>query len=217
MHAAAGGAGLANPTALRRARPGRSARAFSLLEVTLAIALLAFVAIAMTGTVTLISRLRADDRQRAGGYELANRLIVMYLDDDTSINSLGKTVEYLGFRYKWELDEDTVTMRVKPTEATARVEQTLGYNRFKRITFRIFAVDEAKSQNGRFAVAGDQVASLSRLYDPMAIMSRNPDSWDYTVTGKPGGLTDFITRITAGAAARAAQPQPAPATGGAPK
>lgn len=186
-----------------RRRAGRTvARGLTLLEVMLAVILLGLVAVAVSSTVTLLARLQADDRQRLGAYELASRKILEYLDDKDSIGSDGLPQEMYGFRYRWQLKETPVRMTLKQSEAAARSQSQLSPERFRQVTVRVWLVDEVASANG-VAVPGEEMATLSRIYDPFGILFRNADSRDNAIMNKDG-LAD-IMRLLAGTGV---QPQP---------
>jgi len=83
-------------------------RGFSFLEAVLAAALLAIVA---SSIFSVIGYAMASDRQdaiRLGAAEVANRLLISYLDDSTSIKKLPDTIDYGNATFRWDLDKDTV-------------------------------------------------------------------------------------------------------------
>lgn len=213
MSAHAGGAGRARAGAARIRRS--AARGLTLLEVMFAVVLLTLVAISVSSTISFLVRVQADDRQRLGAYELANRKILEYLDDAKSIGAPVRTLsppqEIYGFRYRWQLDDNPVTMTVKPSEAAARSASQLPVDRFKQITVTVWLVDERASRDGSLAVKGDEVARLSRVCDPtFGQLFRNPDSRNNGITN--GELLQKIMRTFGGANGGANRPGPPAST-----
>lgn len=150
-------------------RPGARARGMTLLEVVFAVVLLALLASAVTSAITFVGGSEVRAQKRLGAYELANRLILQHLDDPTQMPDSTRPIEYDRFRYRWELEMDQVRMRT-PSLPTQRSVVAQANDRFKEITVKVFAVDE----NAPFEPAAEQLASLSRVYDPFA--ARNPDA-----------------------------------------
>jgi hypothetical protein len=187
-----------------------------MLEAVLASVLLTLAAIAASTTVSFLARCQVDDQRRLGGYELASRKILEYLDDSDSIGSDAVPQVMYGFRYRWRLEKDSLRMDVKQSEAAARSAAQLRADRFEVITVTVWAVDEAEAARTGVPVAGEQVARLTRVSDPIAaMMFRNPDSRDFNITNR-----DALARLMAslgGAApapkgkdARPAPPAPPP-------
>ena len=59
----------------------------------------------------MLSYVYASDREdtvRLGAAEVANRIIITYLDDKTSIKKLPDLIDYGPDSYRWDLEEDTV-------------------------------------------------------------------------------------------------------------
>src|SRR5262249_32127490 len=162
-----------------------------MIEVVLASVLLALVAIASSTTISFLVRCQTDDRRRLGGYELANRKILEYLDDEKSIGSPSAPQELYGFRYRWDLKTRNLQMSVTQSEAAARGAAQLSADRFVVITVTVWAVDEQIAAATGVAAPGEQVAQLSRVSDPIAaLMFRNPDSRDNGI-----GNGDALSRL----------------------
>lgn len=106
----------------RERRPSlalRARRGFSFIEAVLAAALLGIVASAIFSVLGYVWASDREDTVRLGAAEVANRVIISYLDDETSIGKLPRVIDYGRERYRWELDEDTV--RIEEPNRGARV------------------------------------------------------------------------------------------------
>lgn len=211
----------ARPT--RRRRAGRrSGRAMTMLEVVFAVVLLGLVATSAASLFGLLTRLHTDNAQRAAAYELANRLILQHLDDPKSLPSEATALSYGPWRFRFAVEEDQVRMRVKQTEAAARSAERINLARFKRITVRVWIVAEGTEWNRD--TAGEEMAVLTRIYDPLsAMLFRNPDARDRR-TQRSDDLLELMRMMSpeagggagdgGGAAPRPGQSQPQPAPGG---
>lgn len=200
------------PRPTRRVKLARTARqraGMTLLEVVLAVALLAMITAAAMSTVTLIITLSIDDQRRLGAYEVAHKLLLQYLDEKKKMASTSSPIDYAGGRYtyRYRLEETPMEMRTKAREARSSSGEVAA-DRFKLITIRVYnAVDMGGSM-----AQGEELAVLSRIMDPIAIM-RNPDSIKRALSGE--GLNEIITNFSRGSAAPAtpAQAVPRPSRG----
>ncbi|HYE03469.1 MAG TPA: hypothetical protein VD963_09575 [Phycisphaerales bacterium] len=200
-----------------RPRPRPPARGMTLLEVVLATMLLALVAISITSVLAFAVRTNAEGKRTLGAFEVANRLVLQYLDNKRAMPQRGLPVEYGTYRYLWDLSEQRVEMQMRRTELRPGASE-IPTNRFRLLTVRVYEAQEA----GPGVARGDELAMLTRLYDPVgARVFRNKD-----VTRRIGedmeGLIDVINDLTGtpesvAAPAPAAPPgAPAPGRPGAP-
>ena len=83
-------------------------RGFSFLEAVLAAALLGIIASAIFSVLSYVYASDREDTVRLGAAEVANRIIITYLDDKTSIKKLPDLIDYGPDSYRWDLEEDTV-------------------------------------------------------------------------------------------------------------
>lgn len=162
-----------NPRAHPRGAHRR--RGMTMLEVVFAVVLLGLVATSAASLFGLLTRLHTDNNQRAAAYELANRIILQHLDDPKEVPSESAALPYGPWRFRFDLDEQPVRMVVKQTEAAARTADKIPMNRFKMVTVRVWIA--AEGTEGTTDAAGEEMASLTRIYDPLAAMLfRNPDA-----------------------------------------
>lgn len=143
------------------------------IETVCAVALLALVAASMLGAVGFLYKAQHRDRQRLACAELANRLMLQYLDDKDTMPAADRPLEYGPERFRWDLREDAAAV----TPAVADDSRNRGsagnrLDRFKLITVRVWLSDE--SGGTREPALGTPTVSIWRLVDPMAF--RNPDA-----------------------------------------
>lgn len=196
----------------RRAGAGPTRRGLTMLEVVFAVVLLGLVATSMSSLLSLAYRLHADNMQRLGAYEVANRIILMYLDARNSPPPENQIIPQGNYRYRFSINEEPVKMNVKQTAATARSQGQVPMNRFKRVTIKVWIVADG---DNRYGVAGEEMAELTRIYDPFADLFRNPDSRDRLVAS-PEGMQQIIRNFSNAAPAQESQQstqQPGGSTG----
>ncbi len=155
----------------RRARTIRPA--MTLLECVLAVVLLAFVSSAIASAMGFLNGADTRAIRRLGAYEVANRIVLQHLDDSKELEGQDAfPVEYDRFRYRWELEEERVAMDLPEIETVERAAVPLS-DRYRIVTVTVYEVDERLSQ-GAFTVRGEQLAQLTRMFDPFT--PRNPDA-----------------------------------------
>jgi prepilin-type N-terminal cleavage/methylation domain-containing protein len=199
-----------NPRArTRRTRGERRRRGMTMLEVVFAVVLLGLVATSAASLFGLLTRLHTDNAQRAAAYELANRIILQYLDDPKECPSEAEALPYGPWRFRFHLDERPVRMVVKQTEAAARTADKIPMNRFRMVTVRVWIVAEGTEWSTD--IAGEEMASLTRIYDPLsAMLFRNPDARERRMQ-RGDQLQELMRLMTEGAGAA---PQPERSGGG---
>lgn len=154
----------------------------SLLEAALATAMLAIVGMALLAAVQSIWRQQLRQEQTLGAAELANRLILIYLDNDTRMPPDSLPVEYGPYRFRWKLTDERVSARLPDglsSEARRRREERANratMDRFRSLTIRVWLSEENKDGGGSFQLtAAAPQFELTRLYDPLNF-KRNPDT-----------------------------------------
>ena len=164
------------PTRARvRARPG-----FTFLETVAAAALLGILAAAVFGALNAMVSSQSRMRQRLACAELANRIILMYLDDKETMPPRGVSIPYAGSEYRWEMTERPVEIvPARPDVAAERAAENreLRLDRIQNVTVRVW-LDDGTGQTATFTEAGP-FAVLTRMVDPIGRAMRNPDSAEY--------------------------------------
>lgn len=184
------------PVRPKTGSPPGSRRGLTLLECVLASALLGMVAAGFLGMISAIWGWQGRQQQSLGAAELANRLILTYLDDSTAMPSSSLPIEYGPYRYRWKMKAEAVKMRdpddLPPEVAQKRAEksQRSGLDRIKFVSVHVWLSEE--SGGGMTAGADTPQATLERLVDPLAF--RNPDSIKKKFNN-PGKLGEMLSDL----------------------
>lgn len=144
----------------------------TILEVVLAVLLLSLVAASVMGAISSINQMQFNNRERLAAFEVANRLILQYLDDPTEMPRDSLAIDYGQYKFFWKLDETTAAMEINPKHQTSGGASLNALDRFRVVAITVF---ESK-QSGEFPVAGEPIASMTRMIDPFT--PRNADSMD---------------------------------------
>ncbi|MBY0312947.1 MAG: hypothetical protein K2W85_12825 [Phycisphaerales bacterium] len=142
----------------------------TLLEVVLAVLMISLVALVVTSAVNSIMGMEANGRKRLAAYEVANRLMLTYLDDPENLPSESNPIEYGSYRFLYEVELTPSRLVINRTqEATGASLQKL--DRFRMIGITVY---DALESDVALAAEGEPLAALSRAIDPFT--PRNPDS-----------------------------------------
>jgi type II secretory pathway pseudopilin PulG len=169
----------------RRALHARARRGVTFLEALLASVLLAMVASTLAGGVAFMTNSQRRMDQKLGAAELANRLILQYIDDRESLPDRSLPIEYDIDLYRWTLEEAPVEFVFDNIQAddAAGVGGGASLSRIKLITVRVWL---SADSGGALAYTSEVPScTITRLIDPLAF--NNPDSLK-TLLEQPGGL-----------------------------
>lgn len=182
----------------------------TLLEVVLAVVLLALIASAALSTVTLCITLSLDDQKTLAAHEVAHKLILQYLDNKKAMPSPALPIEYGAgrFTFRYRFDETPMEMRTKAREVKGGAAE-LRPDRFRLLTVRIY--DGVDTGGGGRVGQGDEIAVMTRMMDPIAI-NRNPNALKTTI-GSPDGIRTILESFGGGAGATQTPAQAAPRPG----
>jgi hypothetical protein len=142
--------------------------------------------------ISSIVGMESNGRKRLDAYEVANRLMLQYLDDSKSMPDKNLPLEYGDRKFYWELDETQAVMKINQKQEAGANLQAL--DRFKLVVVTVYDQDS----DGLMDMKGEPLALLSRAIDPYA--PRNPDSLD-TYDKDPTKITDMIRGLVGGATA----------------
>ncbi|MCA3004749.1 MAG: hypothetical protein LW650_11865 [Planctomycetaceae bacterium] len=203
----------ASTTRSMRARGrARARRGSTLLEVVLAAFLLSGVAAAVVGVLGTVQRSEQLRRERLAAYEVANRLILQYIDDADRMPERGLPIEYDNRRFLWELDLLPLKISAPPDSVMEGNEGWAGFDgtveALKYMSVRVWATEGDPGNPTR----GGQLAQLTRLYFEYPLYSPNPDvqrRW----LANPANRDRMIQAMLRGAANRPSG-TPAGGTGG---
>jgi len=153
------------------------------IETVCAVALLSLVVVTMLGSVGYLHSAQQRGRQRLACAELANRLILQYLDDKDTLPAPSAPLEYGSERFRWDLREEPVTMTPAVVDdSRSRTSNINRADRFLMVTVRVWLSEE--SGGSRELAVGTPTVSLWRFVDPTAF--RNPDAINRMISTDAG-------------------------------
>lgn len=170
------------PSRRGKAAPRRpiTRRAMTFLEVVFATIILAMIVSVLFGSIGyMLGRQRVEQRT-LGAVEVANRLMLQYLDDFTAMPDESLPVAYGPDRYRWH--KDTLSFRLEPAEPASRQRQPppgdrAGGTLLEKSDLVVLTVWLSEESGGSFSPdPGVPQARVSRLVYPF-LAGRNPDSW----------------------------------------
>ncbi|MEM7755993.1 MAG: hypothetical protein AAF297_10200 [Planctomycetota bacterium] len=165
----------------------------------LGVLLLGMVAATLAGTTGALQRQANRDRQRLAAAELANRLLLQYVDDENNLPSQLLPVAYDGMLFRWRSDVRGVGVELSGAGRNQRIEgEAAGFDFRRRLTVITVSVWLAPESGGS-AVDDGRVprAQLTRMIDPIAF--NNADSLDRRFSDDPSGLMEILIGISTGA------------------
>lgn len=146
----------------------------------MAATLLAIVTAVIMGAVNNMLSAQKRAQQRLASAEIANRLVLMYLDDAETMPSGATPIPYAGDEYRYAMTVTPVEIRAaRPDVAIERAAEARGL-RLDRIQNIVVQVWLCETSGG--ALGYDEAvphARVTRLVDPIGRAMRNPDSADY--------------------------------------
>jgi len=172
----------------------------TMLEVVLAVVLLALLAATFLSSQSYIHAAASRESQRLGAAEVANRMVLQYIDDKKLLPSQSIPVDYNRMRFRWSLDEVPVTLRLNPAAAENEADRGggLGLERIRMIVVRAWLGEES----GGSYTYSESVPSitLTRLFDPLGFEHHSPDAAERLLGSEEGirQILDEIMRLQGG-------------------
>jgi type II secretory pathway pseudopilin PulG len=174
---------------MRRSRSNRDG--LTLIEAVAAITLLAVLAAMVLSSLSGMIKAQTRQMQRLGAGEIANRLMLQYLDDPQTMPGEGLPVAYDGARYRWQLAKSAA--RLTPAVAGDNSRGGLSLDRLGTVTVRVWLSEESGGA-ATFGQAGVPNYTLTRVVDPTYVF-RNPDSLDNMIKN-PQRMREFQEMFT---------------------
>lgn len=141
----------------------------TLLEVVLSVLLLSLVAATVTAAISSITGMESRNRQRLGAYELGNRLLLQFIDDEEALPDPALPLEYGPSLYFWDMSQSPMKMDISGAQQSSGAN-LLGLDRYRLLNVTVYGANVAREIPTR----AEPLASISRVYDP--VLPRNPDS-----------------------------------------
>jgi type II secretory pathway pseudopilin PulG len=177
----------------------------SFLEVLLSAVLLTLVTGMILAAIQGVVGSQVRQHQKLGAAEVANRLILEYIDDQGTMPQAGLPVRYGRDFYRWEIDERPLTLTPakerEPAGATARPNTGINLDRLKTVRINVWLSDE----RGGGPDPGAPSFALSRIVDPIFGQLRNPDTADH-IMKDPVLRQKFLDAVTGMAASAGTRP-----------
>ena len=195
---------------------GVSQRGMTFLEVVFGAALVVMIAATVTGLFTYITSTQRREQRLLACAEVANRLMLNYLDNPASMPDPNKVVEYgpqeSPAKFRWEIKEEKIDMvEARPEGRDTAREGPLRRDRMKQVTIRAWLSE--LSGGSRHPDGGTPQVVLARMMDPLAL--RNPDSTD-NMLKDPAAYQKWFEAMMGFTQGQAVM-QPQGAAGGAPR
>lgn len=168
----------------------------TILEVVAAVAILALITATVTSGLNYMINQNARERRQLASMEVANRLVLMYLDDKNAMPPPSEPIEYAGEFYMYSLADRRVALRdnLKVSQRQSQRQGGISRDRVRQITVRVHLHED--SQRRKYEAASAPFAVLSRLYDPFPIQ-RNPDTLQ-NMLSTDAGLNEIINQTLNG-------------------
>lgn len=173
-------------------RPTGARAGLTILEVVFAMAILGLVVMASMSALSYVHGSQARDQRTLAAAEIANRLLLMYIDDPNSPWNEGDTISWpTGEQYRWDLvrSEVKIDSAVPPPTEMNTQGGGFGLDRIHMIRARVW-LDAPYGGTQDFSIEAPH-AEISRLMDPIANMTR-PDSSKRMFDNYRGSMTDFV-------------------------
>lgn len=157
-------------------RPPVHRRGLTLLETVAAVVLLSLLAAAVLGALSSVVGQQTRQQRRVQAVELANRLMLQYLDDPNLMPTRHMPVAYGNERFRWEIAETPTRLVHAMADVGADRDQrsALVLDRIKAVSLRVWLSEE--SGGAMQFTESVPSATLTRLMDPVAGLYRNPDT-----------------------------------------
>ncbi|MFI4915416.1 MAG: type II secretion system protein [Phycisphaerales bacterium JB060] len=168
----------------RRAHLAPSRRGMTFLEAVLASALLGIVAMGVFGALNYLVLQQKRAEQIAGASEVANRVVVMYLDSPDNMPQGGRPIAYGRHLYRWTYESAPIDV----FDPNATDEPTpLSLTRLRELTVSVWLHEDS---GGAYSPNPSTPGIIvRRMLDPLA--TRNPDSFERGI--EDGSLMEGIT------------------------
>ena len=184
-----------------------SRRGLTFLETLFASALLALVAAAVFGALSFVLGRQHHEQRTLAAYELANRIILQYLDDPEQLPDPSLPLEYGKDRFRWTLNVDpvTVTATSEATKDAADTRRSM-LDRVKQVSVHVWLGEESGGSQAFESDSPMPKAALTRIMYPMAY--RNPDAFDRLINSDAGRrrLFDDMTGGSGGSTPAGSRP-----------
>ncbi|HZW07007.1 MAG TPA: hypothetical protein VFF65_07775 [Phycisphaerales bacterium] len=179
-----------------RRRP--APRGVALVEVVAASALLAITASAVVGGLATVAGADARNHQRLESLELANRLLLQYIDDSRAMPDQALHVQQGRGLYRWRLGVAPAGLSTPGGSLIDLPASGPGAQALDKLNLLTVAVYTAVPDGAGGYTDGERLCSLARVHHPLSLVYRNPDALSRGLAD-PSVLIDWFTSLTSAA------------------
>jgi len=152
-------------------RPFATRRGITFLEVVLASALLGLVSLGVLSALNYMLLQQRRGEQVRGAAEVANRVVVMYLDNPEGMPASGQPIASGRHLYRWRYEASPITL-FDPNAEGDEGASPLTLDRLQELTVTVWLhEDTGGSYEPR---TGTPAITIRRMLDP--VPTRNPDT-----------------------------------------
>lgn len=164
------------------------------LEIVFAVALLGILSATLLGAANSMLARQKHEQRSLACCELANRLILQFLDDRDGMPDPTQPLTYGGDRFRWSLEESYLSFQPSRPPPVVEGRSQRGFENFRIFYVRVWLDDPSGSQG-----AAAPSVEVSRMYDVTAVF-RNPDALEYMLGTEAGRrrITETSTGVPLG-------------------
>lgn len=163
------------------------------LEAVLGVLLLGMITATLSHVASGTRLNQQRSQARLGAAELANRLVLQFLDDKDSLPSANLPIEYNGQYFRWSRKFSSVGAKVDPAGARSGADINTAEKSLERVQMVTFRVWLAEDSGGSVRYSTDvPTVTISRVYDPL--LPTNPDSL-MKLLSTPEGLMQVLQNM----------------------
>lgn len=182
--------------------PTTSRRGVSLIEVVMASLLLAILTTAIVSAITTVVTADIRNRQKLEALELANRLLLQYLDDDQAMPSDTQHIMQGNAAYRWKLQKTPVKIEMPDDSLLIKATDGPGSKAMEKTTLLSVNVYAGIPDGMGGYAEGQRLCTVSRYFHPMSVFYRNPDALS-RLTNDPARMMEIMQGMLADAQANA--------------
>ncbi len=171
-----------------------------MLEIIFAAFLLAMIAASVSSVLGYITRAEQRRAVRLQAYELANRLMLQYVDDEDALEKQRPSAgafEFGGYVFRWRFDKVEVQLEEPANSVMQKPDRVQAQNFIKATLALRTQVYEAIPDGIGGYVDGELYAELRRIHTPLPLMSGNPDALSRLIK-RPGALDAYARTLIGG-------------------
>lgn len=165
----------------------------TLIEVVCASVILAIAVTMIASSVAAVTMADIRARQRLEALELANRLLLQFLDDKEAMPSESAHLDSGLGTYKYKLVESPIGLSF-PEGSVFEASENQSRKVMDQTKLVSVTVWAATPDGVGGYIAGEQMATLARINNPLSVLSRNPDTMA-RIASDPSRLMAMVMKM----------------------